>query len=86
MTFSFPVDLFLDIYSVSSNLQRPTDSAVLTDSPKVNRQQQRHTQRDGDTVQDVETIESFFTYHARTQQPKARIGGVGYHPNPVNDQ
>ena len=39
-------------------LQRPADAAVLADAPEVDRQQQRHGQRNGDAVQNVKPVQA----------------------------
>ena len=52
----------------------------------MNRQQQRHRQRNRDAVQNVKPVERFFADVPRTEQREPRIGGVGDHVDAAERQ
>jgi len=62
------------MHECDSRLQRTADTAVLAYPPKVDGDQQRGGQGNGDAVQNVEPIQGLFADEAGAEEAEAGIG------------
>ena len=80
---AFDKYLFVTVHEIIRDSKGAADASVFSDAPEMNRQQKCSGQRDCDAVQNIKTIQGYFTDKPFSEQPESRITAARDHVDPT---